>query len=214
MNKNIELVYLREDKPRANRREAALRANTQRFDQISMAFHWVTVLLIVAQLATAWLVNEDGKDASALLAAHRSMGILTWIMVAARLTWRCGFAYLPPFPTSMPKLQQQIAMLNEYALYMLLLLQPLTGLVATLFGGRPFALFAWRVPAILAADKAASHLFHSIHHLGAWALIALIALHTTAAAFHGVILRDGVLQRMLPWTARQVGSKKAISADQ
>jgi superoxide oxidase len=215
MSENIELVYLREDKPRANWREAGLRADTQHFDQISMVFHWVTVLLIVAQLATAWLLNEDGKDASALLAAHRSMGILTWIMVAARLIWRCGFAHLPPFPTSMPKLQRRMAMLNEYALYMLLLAQPLTGLVATLLGGRPFALFAWRVPAFLAPDKAASHLFHSIHHLGAWALIALIALHTAAALFHGLILRDGVLQRMLPWTARQAGSEpEAINTDQ
>jgi len=135
--------------------------------------------------------------------------------VAARLIWRCGFAQLPPFPSSMPKLQQRIAMLNEYALYMLLLVQPLTGLVATLFGGRPFALFSWRVPAFLAADKAASHLFHSIHHLGAWALITLIALHAAAALFHGLILRDGILQRMLPWTARQVGSEpKAINTDQ
>jgi hypothetical protein len=60
--------------------------------------------------------------------AHRSIGTLTWIVVATRLVWRHGFAYLPPFPASMPKLQQRIAKFNEYALYTLLLAQPLSGL--------------------------------------------------------------------------------------
>jgi cytochrome b561 len=39
----------------------------------------------------------------------------------ARLAWRRRFAYLPPFPESMPKLQQWIAKVNEYGLYVLLL---------------------------------------------------------------------------------------------
>ena len=33
------------------------------------------------------------------------------------------------------------------------------------------------------------------------ALLGLIGVHAAAALLHGVVLRDGVLQRMLPWTA-------------
>lgn len=40
-----------------------------------------------------------------------------------------------------------------------------------------------------------------LHEIGAWALLALIGLHA-AALLHGLLLRDGVLQRMLPWTPR------------
>jgi cytochrome b561 len=176
------------------------RAKAGRFDQISIALHWLTVLLIIAQLATAWAASKGGGDTPALLTAHRSMGVLTWIVVVARLIWRHGFAYLPPFPASMSKLQQRAAKLNEYGLYGLLLIEPLTGVGSSLFRGRPFTLFAWQVPVVLAPDKMISHMFHSIHEFGVWALLALIGLHATAALFHGLILRDGVLQRMLPWS--------------
>ena len=127
---------------------------------------------------------------------------MTWVVVVLRLIWRHAFAYLPPFPVSMPKLQQRIAKLNEYGLYGLLLVQPLTGLGNTLLHGRPFTLFVWQVPVWFAPDKSISLLFQSLHELAAWLLLALIGIHAAAALFHGLILRDGVLQRMLPWTGR------------
>jgi cytochrome b561 len=71
-----------------------------------------------------------------------------------------------------------------------------------LLHGRPFTVLVWRVPAWFAADKATSHVFKTLHELGAWVLLALIVIHAAAALFHGLILRDGVLQRMLPWTMR------------
>jgi superoxide oxidase len=173
-----------------------------RFDRISIAAHWLTVVLVAAQFAIAWLLELGGNDVSRLLFVHRSIGTLTWIVVVLRLIWRHAFAHRPPFPASMPKLQQRIAKLNEYGLYALLLMQPLTGLGNTLLHGRPFRLFIWQVPAWFASDKAISHLFQSLHELGGWMLLALIGLHAAAALFHGLILRDGVLQRMLPWTGR------------
>jgi cytochrome b561 len=97
-----------------------------RFDQISIALHWLTLALVAAQFATAWLLDLVG-ELQQLLIVHRSIGILTWIVVAVRLIWRHAFAHLPPFPASMPKLQQRLAKLNEYGLYGLLLVQPLTG---------------------------------------------------------------------------------------
>ena len=172
------------------------------FDRISIAVHWLTVVLVATQFATAWLLNLSGSDTSRILLVHRSIGILTWVVVVLRLIWRHAFAYLPPFPVSMPKLQQRIAKLNEYGLYGLLLVQPLTGLGNTLLHGRPFALFVWQVPIWFAPDKSISLLFQSLHELAAWLLLALIGIHAAAALFHGLILRDGVLQRMLPWTGR------------
>lgn len=172
------------------------------FDRISIAVHWLTVVLVATQFATAWLLNLGGSDASRILLVHRSIGILTWVVIVLRLIWRHAFAYLPPFPVSMPKLRQRIAKLNEYGLYGLLLVQPLTGLGNTLLHGRPFALFVWQVPIWFAPDKSISLLFQSLHELAAWLLLALIGIHAAAALFHGLILRDGVLQRMLPWTGR------------
>ena len=116
-----------------------LRADRGRFDRISIALHWLTAALVTAQLTTAWLMSMGGDYAPVLLTTHRSIGVLTWIVVAGRLVWRRGFAYLPPFPAGMTKLQQSLAKIVEYGLYILLLIQPITGFGNTLFHGRPFA---------------------------------------------------------------------------
>jgi superoxide oxidase len=98
--------------------------------------------------------------------------------------------------------------------------QPITGLGDVVFHGRPITLFIWQVPALLTPDAAIRSLFQEAHELGAKALLALIGLHAGAALFHGLVLRDGILQRMLPLsitartsTARRmlVGKHKVIS---
>ena len=168
-----------------------------RFDGLSIRLHWLTVLLIVFQLVTAFLPHEGG-GARTLLMLHRSAGVLILAVVAFRLFWRSRFAHLPPFPPTMPKLQRWAARATECALYAFLLLQPLTGLADAVFHGRPFVLFGLQVPALMALDKPLFHLSGQLHEWGAWALMALIALHVGAALLHGLVLRDGVLQRMLP----------------
>jgi superoxide oxidase len=183
-----------------------------RFDQISITLHWLTVLLIVLQFSSAWLreaVDHDSSLAVTILTMHRTSGALIWIVSLVRLVWRHNFAYLPPFPESMSKLQQTLAKANEYSLYALLLIQPITGLGRSLFRGAPFELFIWQVPALFEQDDAIRHVFAEAHEIGANVLLALIGLHAGTALFHRLVLRDGVLQRMLPWTSQSVGARQS-----
>jgi cytochrome b561 len=176
-------------------------AHSARFDETSIMLHGITVLLLVVQYASVWMheaVSHQGSLAASLLSLHRGAGSLVLIVVVARLIWRRYFAYLPPFPTSMPAVQQIAAKANEYGLYLLLLLMPVSGLGRAVFRGQPFGLFLWQVPALTAPNPMLRHLFAQMHELGATALMALIGLHVGAALFHRLVLRDGVLQRMLP----------------
>jgi cytochrome b561 len=191
-------------------------ARSARFDPTSIVLHWLTVLLIIGQFTTVWLHEAVGHGTSLgleLLTTHRTMGMLTWTVALVRVFWRRRFASLPPFPESMPKLQQWVAMANEYGLYALLLVQPVTGLGRAVFHGRPFTLFIWQVPALWAPYATIRSLFLEAHELGAKALLVLIGLHAGAALFHGLVLRDGVLQRMLPLSimtrASTIGRKLA-----
>ena len=174
----------------------------RRFDILTIGLHWATVTLIAGMFASAWLLlASDREHAAMLLTVHRSLGVMTWAVAIVRLGWRFSFAYLPPFPQSMPKVQQRLAKVSEYGLYALLLFQPLTGLAQSLTRGRHFMLFAWQVPKVMAGDKPLTALFHQIHALSAWVLLGLIGLHILAALFHRFVLRDEVLQSMLPWRA-------------
>jgi cytochrome b561 len=53
-----------------------------------------------------------------------------------------------------------------------------------------------------ASPSAVRRLLAALHELGAKVAMALIALHIAAAALQGRLLRDGVLQRMLPRRGR------------
>ena len=175
-----------------------------RFDLLSIAFHWITLALVIGLFAIAWTLKSvnDEETARLLLMVHRSLGVTVWVLTAARLAWRRTGAHLPPFPPSMPRLQQWAATANEWALYALLLVQPLTGLGYTLAAGRPFPLFGIEVPALIARNRALAHGLHHVHELGATILLALVGLHAAAALLHGLFLRDGVFEAMLPWTRR------------
>jgi cytochrome b561 len=149
--------------------------------------------------SSAWLLlTSDRERAAILLIVHRSLGVVTWAVAIVRLGWRLSYAYLPPFPQNMPKVQQRLATTSEYGLYALLLFQPLTGLAQSLTRGRQFMLFAWQVPKLMSSDKPLTMLFHQIHSVSAWVLLGLIGLHILAALFHRFVLKDEVLQSMLP----------------
>jgi cytochrome b561 len=199
--KNLEQIDMTKKSESAEALAVKAAVESRRFDHISIGLHWLTVLLILGQFTTAWVregLDHDRSLAVAILATHRTMGVLTWIVGLARLAWRQNFAYLPTFPPSIPKLQQSIAKANEYGLYALLFVQPITGLGNVLFRGHPFELFVWQVPALLEPNPAIRSLFVLAHEFGAKALLALVGLHAGAALFHRLVLRDGVLQRMLP----------------
>src|SRR4029077_6799846 len=171
-------------------------------DRLTMSLHWVTLFLVLALFATAWLQADadvqHGDLAPVLLQIHRSFGVTIWILTALRLAWRLTRASLPPFPAQMARLHRATVKLSEYGLYALVLAQPATGLLATLSGGRPFALFVWQVPALMPRHEVLRAWLHSSHQLGAWALAVLVFGHAAAALFHHFVLRDDVLECMAP----------------
>jgi len=187
-------------------REAPNNARRPAFDGLTIGLHWVTVLFVLAQFASAWLHTLaevlQSDFTPVLLQIHRSIGVTIWVVTALRLAWRLTNASLPPFPTHMTKLHLVTVKLSEYGLYVLLLGQPATGLLTTLLGGRPFDLFFWRFPPIMPRDEVLQAALHFSHELGAWALAALAVGHAAVALFHHFVLRDDVLECMAPVIAR------------
>jgi len=176
-----------------------------RHQALTIALHWVTVLLVLAQFALA-IVHEllsHTEIRRDVLTAHRSLGVVIWFLVVGRLAWRLLGMRLLPFPASMARWHQWGARLSEWAFYGLLLAQPLTGLAATVLRGQPFNLFGIQVPSLMAQDKPWAAAAHGTHSLGAYALASLVLVHAGAAVLHRVIANDGVLDSMLPtWRQR------------
>jgi superoxide oxidase len=184
--------------------EDAVRARRPPFDPVTMALHWATVLLVLSLFATAWLHGQAEVRHSdytpILIWMHRSLGATVWLVTALRLSWRLTGARLPPFPETMTPRHRAIVKASEYALYALLLAQPVTGLLTSLFNGHPFPLFLWDVPP-LSRDVPLRDALHTVHVFGARALGILALGHAAAALFHHFVLRDDVLACMAPVVA-------------
>jgi cytochrome b561 len=174
------------------------------FDAATRWLHWITVVLVLAQFVTIWGHENvaDPNNAHLLLTWHRSLGVCVWLVTAVRLLWRLKGAFLPPFPDAMTPLHRFIAKANEFTLYALLLIQPLTGLGMSLARGRSFELFFASMPALMARDKALAIALGSAHEFAGWAILALVLLHAIAALLHHYLWRDGVLASMAPWFRR------------
>jgi cytochrome b561 len=66
-------------------------------------------------------------------------------------------------------------------------------------GGFPIeSLDAMGVPALVARSRALEEIAVTVHYAAGIAIVAVLALHIGAAAFHGVVKRDGIFSRMWP----------------
>jgi cytochrome b561 len=181
-----------------------LRVRRESFDPVVIAVHWTTAVAVGAMFGLTLSMDRvpDVATENLLLTLHRSLGVAIWVLTAFRLTWRLTQAKLPPWPDSMPAPQRWVARLNEYGLYGLLLIQPATGLLQSLYRGEVFELWTLTVPPLLHRDKAMVKLFEGMHSAGAWVLAGLVGLHAAAALFHLFVRRDGIFESMAPILSR------------
>ena len=57
--------------------------------------------------------------------------------------------------------------------------------------------FDWQLPPIVGKDKALADALFTAHMVVSFAIVALLVVHIGAALKHGIVKKDGVLQRML-----------------
>lgn len=166
-------------------------------------FHWWTVLLVTIQIPVGLYMAYRGNElniwdglTNTLYNSHKSLGVVIFVVVLARLIYRLTHGAPPDEPTLEPW-QKIAAGFNHWGLYVLLLIVPILGYVGiSLYPALDiFGLFS--LPGIVAPDQNASKLVFYYHWLGAVAIVLLIGVHIGAALFHYLIRRDGVLRRML-----------------
>ncbi|QNK01284.1 cytochrome b [Dyella telluris] len=160
--------------------------------------HWLTALLLA--LAVAVILIRDQVDGRAwrlwLLEGHRHLGLLILLLffIRAGLRYRLG-KWPPAGDTS--ALVRFAAGSTHFALYALLLVQPLLGWTLSSAEGKPVHFFGLTLPALVGSDEDLADRLTEWHEGVAWLLLALIALHVGAALWHHFILRDRTLRMML-----------------
>jgi cytochrome b561 len=179
------------------------------FDPVMLFLHWLTLFLIAVIFVLAFSIDyaSSREKAVALTQLHRSFGVSVWVVTLGRLVWR-QFAGRPNWPVDMPQAMRFAAQWSEYALYALLLIQPILGLLQTNARGvRVNLFFLGQLPPLISQDRPLAKQLLEVHETVGLLLLGLIALHAAAALYHHFWRRDDTLESMLPQGMRRRARK-------
>jgi cytochrome b561 len=113
----------------------------------------------------------------------------------------------------MPQAMRFAAQWSEYALYALLLIQPILGLLQTNSrGDRVDLFFLGQLPALIGTDRPLAKQLLEVHVTVGLLLLGLIALHAGAALYHHFWRRDDTLEAMLPQGMRRRAGARGLGA--
>jgi cytochrome b561 len=179
-------------------------ANTDaRYGMLSQTVHWLTAIFVVAGWLLGTFLDDFPRSLHApMLVVHMTLGQCVIGLLALRLAWRFISPPPPPEKTRFGLLQEWVAKLTHYLLFVLLLAVPCLGIIVQLTRGHALPIFGiWNVASPWPADRATARMALRIHEYLADALMVLAGVHAIAALMHHYVLGDRTLVRMLPGKA-------------
>jgi cytochrome b561 len=183
-------------------------ARPRRYTHVAIALHWISALAVLALIGIGLVMTHADLAPMRrfqLYQWHKSVGLTVLGLSLLRLGWRLTHRP-PPLPATLPPRERAGAHAAHALLYGLVLGLPLVGwamvsaspfnLPTMLYGVLPWP----HLPTLpeLPNRAAVEAGLKWVHAVGAWFLVALLALHVGAALRHHVFLRDDTLRRMLP----------------
>ncbi len=156
---------------------------TTGYSRTQIALHWAVAALVAAQyllndaIAAAWKahVQNIAYSFDPLILAHVVGGALILVLVLWRIALRVTRG-APPLPKEEPPALALLARLAHLTFYAVLIALSASGALAWFADVRPAA---------------------SVHNVLKVVLLALIALHILAVIFHQIVLKSGVMLRMV-----------------
>ncbi|TKB26195.1 cytochrome b [Desulfopila sp. IMCC35006] len=168
------------------------------FGIIARLFHWLVFLMVVGMLIVGSLLDSlpDGAVKSLFIGLHKSTGVVLLLLVLLRLCWRL----INPKPRDLgaSPFENKLGHLMHIFLYLLLIVQPITGIIMSQLAGYPVKVYGmFTVPAFFGPNPQLSKVFSETHSVVATVLAISIVIHAAAALKHHYLDRDRTLMRMI-----------------
>jgi cytochrome b561 len=172
------------------------------YSSVAIAFHWTMFVLVLCVGVLGLLHDSWPKQTQRFwINIHALLGLLLWFTLIARFWWRQR--HTPPQPIEqMGAAARGFAAAVHFALYALLFVTPIVGLVTFVYHGRLLDFGFFQINFGIKSDRAIFHPTEEWHGYLAYAIFALAALHAFVALWHHWVLRDDLLARMWPRNSR------------
>jgi cytochrome b561 len=177
------------------------RLEPRTYTKVAILMHWVMAVFILLNLSVGFFMEtfaNPSPQRSNVLFYHASIGIVIFTLAVFRLGWRLTHQP-PPLPQSISKPQQTAAHSLHWVLYLLILVQPISGYVHRMAGAHLVSFFGlFNLPVLIGKNEPLRLLTDAIHDSGGIIIAILVAGHIGVALKHRFIDRDAVMQRMIP----------------
>jgi cytochrome b561 len=171
-----------------------------RYTHTAIALHWVAAALIFCGFSLGpFMTGLDISPAKfRYYAWHKWIGITVFLLAAARLAWRAAHP-APPLPATMPEWQMRASRIAHAALYVLMLVIPLSGWIYSSSTGISVVYLGLvPLPDLVAKDRETAKVLLLVHKTLNYTLAAVVTIHIAAALKHRFVDHDDVMAHMLP----------------
>ena len=166
----------------------------QKWSVSSRIFHWISAVLLLI----TWLLmlGYGYNESKVFIGLHKAFGISVLFWMIARVINRVFTKAPPALP--MPKFQMIISQLTHFALYALLIAMPVTGLLMSVYGGRPVDMFGlFEIPVFVTPARSMARFYNDVHADIIWPMIVVFTvLHIGASLYHQFLKKDNLIGRM------------------
>jgi cytochrome b561 len=166
--------------------------------------HWSTAVLIVGNIAIGLYLGRVLLFSNVahhgrwlfMMNQHKTIGVIVLLLLPLRAAWTFSHPR-PELPEGLTLAHRIAARLSVASLYLAMLVTPVMGLLLSAYAHAEFKLFGvFDLESPVARNAQVMGAFRTLHQVSAYALLALVVIHISAALTHHFILRDGVLRRM------------------
>jgi cytochrome b561 len=174
------------------------RSSSTRYGSAAITFHWIVAALIIFLGTLGLLFDDIPREARPFwINVHGCVGLLYFALIIARIAWRS--THRPPdLPSDIEVFDRRISAAAHHALYALMLLIPVFGVVAYVWHGRVFDYGLFQLNFGVQMNREVFGPAETIHQFLAYGLFVLAGLHVLAALYHHLVRRNGIFLRMLP----------------
>lgn len=168
-------------------------------------FHWLIVIMFAWQYVSAAIMTRMSRGDSVIGLSqgnyydwHKSIGLVALAIAILRLANRY-VGRLPNWAPTLSKGEKRFIHRAEQVLYTAMFIMPISGYFYVMSGGYGVLFFGeWKLTNPIGKWETLKDITRWIHILSSYALLAGILGHVFVVLRHQLVLKDGLLKRMLP----------------